>query len=129
MVHSTMSEPDFLREVAAHTGSGLLLDISNICISAINHNFEPMARLPEAALITRRTLRPWKRRCLQLCLRNSLPICASIFIHRSRSSSPDIQLCRSGKRKMIPIMRCRLRPRRLKQRSWRGRLATSKARG
>ena len=41
--NSTTSEPDFLREVATRTGCGLLLDISNIHISAINHNFEPMA--------------------------------------------------------------------------------------
>jgi uncharacterized protein len=41
--NSRMSEPDFLGEVAAHTGCGLLLDISNIYISAINHDFEPMA--------------------------------------------------------------------------------------
>jgi uncharacterized protein len=40
---STMSEPSFLREVAARTGCGLLLDVSNIYVSAINHNFEPMA--------------------------------------------------------------------------------------
>jgi uncharacterized protein len=40
---STMSEPDFLREIAVRTGCGLLLDISNSYISAINHDFEPMA--------------------------------------------------------------------------------------
>jgi uncharacterized protein (UPF0276 family) len=41
--NSSMSEPDFLRAVAARTGCGLLLDVSNVYISAINHNFEPMA--------------------------------------------------------------------------------------
>jgi uncharacterized protein (UPF0276 family) len=41
--NSSMSEPDFLREVAARTGCGLLLDVSNVYISAVNHNFEPMA--------------------------------------------------------------------------------------
>jgi uncharacterized protein len=41
--NSAMSEPGFLGEVAARTGCGLLLDISNIYISAINHDFEPMA--------------------------------------------------------------------------------------
>lgn len=38
-----MSEPDFLAEIAARTGCGLLLDISNVYISAVNHSFEPMA--------------------------------------------------------------------------------------
>jgi uncharacterized protein (UPF0276 family) len=41
--NSTISEPDFLRAVAARTGCGLLLDVSNVYISAINHDFEPMA--------------------------------------------------------------------------------------
>jgi uncharacterized protein (UPF0276 family) len=41
--NSSMSEPDFLREVATRTGCGLLLDVSNLYISAVNHGFEPMA--------------------------------------------------------------------------------------
>lgn len=40
---STMSECDFLRSVATRTGCGLLLDIGNVYVSAINHGFEPMA--------------------------------------------------------------------------------------
>jgi uncharacterized protein (UPF0276 family) len=40
---SSMSETDFLRAVTARTGCGLLLDISNVYVSAINHGFEPMA--------------------------------------------------------------------------------------
>jgi uncharacterized protein (UPF0276 family) len=40
---STMSETDFLRAVAARTGCGLLLDVSNVYVSAVNHGFEPMA--------------------------------------------------------------------------------------
>ena len=40
---STMSECDFLRCVTARTGCGLLLDIGNVYVSAINHGFEPMA--------------------------------------------------------------------------------------
>ena len=40
---STMSEIDFLREVAERTGCGLLLDVNNVYVSAVNHGFEPMA--------------------------------------------------------------------------------------
>ena len=40
---STMSECDFLRSVATRTGCGLLLDIGNVYVSAVNHGFEPMA--------------------------------------------------------------------------------------
>jgi uncharacterized protein len=40
---STMSEVDFLRAVVGRTGCGLLLDINNVYVSAINHGFEPMA--------------------------------------------------------------------------------------
>ena len=40
---STMSEADFLRQVVSQTGCGLLLDVSNVYVSAVNHGFEPMA--------------------------------------------------------------------------------------
>jgi len=40
---STMSEAEFIRSVAARTGCGLLLDIGNVHVSAVNHGFEPMA--------------------------------------------------------------------------------------
>ena len=33
---STWSEPEFLREVARRTGCGLLLDVNNVFVSAIN---------------------------------------------------------------------------------------------
>lgn len=42
---STMSEVDFLREAVRRTGCGLLLDVNNIYVSAINHGAEPMAYL------------------------------------------------------------------------------------
>jgi uncharacterized protein len=41
--NSTMRETDFLRSVSARTGCGLLLDIGNVYVSAVNHGFEPMA--------------------------------------------------------------------------------------
>jgi uncharacterized protein (UPF0276 family) len=40
---STMSETDFLHEVVVNTGCGLLLDVNNVYVSAVNHGFEPMA--------------------------------------------------------------------------------------
>ena len=38
-----MSEVDFLREIVSRTGCGLLLDVNNVYVSAINHGAEPMA--------------------------------------------------------------------------------------
>jgi len=40
---TTMSETEFLREIARKTGCGLLLDVSNVYISAVNHGFKPDA--------------------------------------------------------------------------------------
>ena len=42
---SAMSEIEFLREIVNRTGCGLLLDVNNVYVSAINHGFEPMAYL------------------------------------------------------------------------------------
>ena len=36
---ATMTEEDFLREVAARTGCGLLLDVNNVHVCATNHGF------------------------------------------------------------------------------------------
>ena len=44
---STMSEVSFLREIVRRTGCGLLLDVNNVYVSAINHGTEPMAYLDE----------------------------------------------------------------------------------
>ena len=38
---STMSETDFLTEVAARTGCGLLLDVNNVFVSATNQGYGP----------------------------------------------------------------------------------------
>ncbi len=40
---STMSETDFLRELVLRTGCGLLLDVNNVFVSAVNLNDEPHA--------------------------------------------------------------------------------------
>lgn len=39
---STWSEGDFLHEVLARTGCGLLLDVNNVYVSAINHGRDPL---------------------------------------------------------------------------------------
>jgi hypothetical protein len=39
---STWSEGDFLREVLHRTGCGLLLDVNNVYVSAINHGRDPL---------------------------------------------------------------------------------------
>lgn len=40
---SEMTEWEFLRSVSDRTGCGLLLDVNNIHVSAINHGFDPIA--------------------------------------------------------------------------------------
>ncbi|HET7851232.1 MAG TPA: DUF692 family protein, partial [Methyloceanibacter sp.] len=44
---STMSEVEFLAEVVGRTGCGLLLDVNNVYVSAVNHGTEPMAYLDQ----------------------------------------------------------------------------------
>ena len=43
--HSTMPEGEFLAEVSRRTGCGILLDVNNIYVSAVNHGFDPYAYL------------------------------------------------------------------------------------
>jgi uncharacterized protein len=47
---STMSETDFIREISARTGCGLLLDVNNVFVSATNHNYSPERYLAEFPL-------------------------------------------------------------------------------
>ena len=47
---SDWSETDFLREVARRTGCGLLLDVNNVQVSAINLCFDPLRYLAEYPL-------------------------------------------------------------------------------
>ncbi|GLS36646.1 UPF0276 protein RB0508 [Mesorhizobium tianshanense] len=42
---STMCETGFIREIARRTGCGLLLDVSNVFVSATNHGYSPLAYL------------------------------------------------------------------------------------
>ena len=39
--HSNIPEWEFLREVATRSGCGILLDVNNIYVSAMNHGFDP----------------------------------------------------------------------------------------
>jgi hypothetical protein len=50
--HSTMSEPEFLAELARRSGCGLLLDVNNIHVTAHNLRLDPRAwlRLPADAI-------------------------------------------------------------------------------
>lgn len=40
---STISETDFLTEIARRTGCGLLLDVNNVFVSCVNHRADPRA--------------------------------------------------------------------------------------
>lgn len=43
--HSVLTEWEFLSEVAARADCGLLLDVNNIYVSAVNHGFDPLTYL------------------------------------------------------------------------------------
>jgi uncharacterized protein (UPF0276 family) len=50
---STIPETEFLAAIAARTGCGLLLDVNNVYVSSVNHEFDPTAYLgafPAAAV-------------------------------------------------------------------------------
>jgi uncharacterized protein len=47
---STMSETDFIRAVARHSGCGLLLDVNNVFVSATNHGFSALDYLSDFPL-------------------------------------------------------------------------------
>ena len=40
--HSTMTEWEFLSEVSKRSGCGILLDLNNIYVNAVNHKFDPL---------------------------------------------------------------------------------------
>lgn len=44
---ATMGEIEFLREVVRRTGCGLLLDVNNVHVSAVNQGFDPAAYLAD----------------------------------------------------------------------------------
>lgn len=50
LTNHTLDEPLFLKQVAEHTGCGLLLDITNIYVSAFNLGFDPVQYLTDFPL-------------------------------------------------------------------------------
>jgi uncharacterized protein (UPF0276 family) len=51
--HSTVPEWEFIAALAARAGCGLLLDVNNVYVSAMNHDFDPLTylrALPRAAV-------------------------------------------------------------------------------
>ena len=47
---STMSETEFIRELARRTGCGLLLDVNNVFVSATNHGYSALSYLADFPL-------------------------------------------------------------------------------
>ena len=50
---TTIDETEFLAEIARRTGCGLLLDVNNVFVNAVNHGFDAwryLARFPHAAV-------------------------------------------------------------------------------
>lgn len=47
---STMSETEFLGAIVRRTGCGLLLDVNNVFVSAVNHGFSPREYLADVPL-------------------------------------------------------------------------------
>ena len=47
---SSMSETDFIREIARRSGCGLLLDVNNVFVSATNHGWKPLHYLRDFPL-------------------------------------------------------------------------------
>jgi len=43
--HSTMPEWEFLAEIARRADCGILLDVNNIYVSSVNHEFDPVTYL------------------------------------------------------------------------------------
>jgi uncharacterized protein (UPF0276 family) len=53
-VDSTMSEAEFLARMTEETGCGLLLDVNNVYVSSVNHEFDPLGylrSLPSARVV------------------------------------------------------------------------------
>lgn len=41
--HSTIAEPEFIAQVCQRTGCDLLLDVNNVYVNSVNHEFDPLA--------------------------------------------------------------------------------------
>ncbi len=40
--HSTIAEPEFITQVQQRTGCGILLDVNNVYVNSVNHEFDPV---------------------------------------------------------------------------------------
>jgi len=52
--HSTMAEADFIAALMSDTGCGILLDVNNLYVNAVNHGIDPLAyldRIPVSAVM------------------------------------------------------------------------------
>jgi uncharacterized protein len=52
--HSTMAEADFIAALVSDTGCGILLDVNNLHVNAVNHGIDPLAylrRIPVSAVM------------------------------------------------------------------------------
>jgi uncharacterized protein (UPF0276 family) len=52
--HSTIDEADFIAALASDTGCGILLDVNNLHVNAVNHGIDPLAylaRIPVSAVM------------------------------------------------------------------------------
>ncbi|AXE99260.1 DUF692 domain-containing protein [Paraburkholderia hospita] len=48
--HSTIPEHEFITELAASTGCGILLDVNNVHVNAVNHGIDPVSYLDAMAV-------------------------------------------------------------------------------
>jgi uncharacterized protein (UPF0276 family) len=48
--HATMAEADFIAALVSETGCGILLDVNNLYVNAVNHGMEPLAYLERLPL-------------------------------------------------------------------------------
>ncbi|TCG06893.1 hypothetical protein BZM27_23215 [Paraburkholderia steynii] len=48
--HSTIPEHEFITELAASTGCGILLDVNNVHVNAVNHGIDPVSYLDAMAI-------------------------------------------------------------------------------
>ncbi len=79
--HSTLSEWEFLREIAQRTGCGILLDVNNIYVSSINHGFsatEFLNAIPRSA-VTQIHLAGHSKSGTLLVDTHDSPVCESVW--------------------------------------------------
>jgi uncharacterized protein (UPF0276 family) len=78
---SEMSEWEFLGAVCARTGCGLLLDVNNIYVSAVNHGFDPLDYIAGAPLdrVRQIHLAGHSRGAAMLIDTHDQPVCPAVW--------------------------------------------------